>query len=124
MLNFGILGRQTKVAKSKSTRLDARLSSLSKTSGRSSAGVTKSKSKTPRGKERQLTFRIGVIICDSQASYPCVVKDISETGARVALEGEYALSPRITLRIDQSGFKKQAHVVWQDGGEIGLCFEE
>ncbi|MEZ5921241.1 MAG: PilZ domain-containing protein [Parvularculaceae bacterium] len=112
------------MAKSNSTRLDARLSSLSKTSGRSSTGGFNSKPKKPRGKDRQSTFRIGVIVCDSSSSYPCVVKDLSETGARVALEGEYGLSPRITLRIDQAGLKKQAHVVWQDGVEVGLSFEE
>lgn len=78
--------------------------------------------KTPRGAERKTTYRFGRIVTEDGAVAICILKDLSATGARVALDGEAALPPRVTLKIDQTAETRAARVAWQRGNEAGLDF--
>ncbi len=84
------------------------------------AGNTRKKS---RNSDRKTTFRFGRVTCTNREEYTCILRDLSETGAKLVFEGEVALSPQVTLRIEQTGEYKRARVVWQKEREAGLAFE-
>lgn len=83
---------------------------------------------TPRKKkradraERATVFRPGKIYIAKDKSIPCVVRDISDGGARIAMEAMFPLPPVVVLLVPQAGLKKKARVVWQNETESGLEF--
>ena len=54
----------------------------------------------------------------------CLVKDISETGARIILPMTASLPKRIMLRVTGEATPMTASVVWQAGTKCGLEFKE
>ena len=57
-------------------------------------------------------------------SAPCVVRDISETGARLELAGDLALPDQFDLHIDKKNATRPALVRWQRAREFGVVFED
>jgi hypothetical protein len=78
--------------------------------------------RTPRIDDRRQVFRFGCLVLDDKSELRCILKDISASGARVALEGAHALPPIVLLKVDMTGEKKRAAVVWQKESEAGLSF--
>ena len=54
----------------------------------------------------------------------CLVKDISETGARIILPRAIRLPKQVTLRLTGKATPMGASVVWQAGTKCGLKFNE
>ncbi len=53
----------------------------------------------------------------------CVVKDISDSGARISIEDETRfVASRIKLYIEEKQVIAKCHKVWRSGSEIGLKF--
>ena len=53
----------------------------------------------------------------------CIVKDISDTGARIALDDENCFVPkRLKLYIAERHFLADCGQVWRKGCEVGLNF--
>lgn len=104
--------------------VNRRLAALAAARPKGAEAPAPASSKKKRGRaDRRATYRIGRVICDNRSEAPCVLKDLSDTGARIILEGEAGLSPRVILRIDQTGERRAARVAWQRGREAGLDFE-
>jgi hypothetical protein len=61
---------------------------------------------------------------DGAISVPCVVRDISDTGARLELAGDVALPDRIDLFIEKRQRTYRAKVKRRSGREVGVAFEE
>jgi hypothetical protein len=76
-----------------------------------------------RSHDRTPTFRVGKVIYAGRSEIPCVIKDYTQEGARIALEGEIALPEQVVLAIAQAGVRRMSKVIWQDGREVGLEFE-
>lgn len=55
---------------------------------------------------------------------PCLVRDISDHGARIELAGEIALPDSFDLYIDKRHQTRRAVVKRRNGLEIGVAFEE
>lgn len=53
----------------------------------------------------------------------CVVRDFSETGARLAVEGSVEAPDTFALQIEIDGVEVDCRVVWRRGKEIGASFE-
>src|SRR3984893_6404122 len=53
----------------------------------------------------------------------CLVRDISDTGARLKYSGRILASDIINLHIPNKGQILQARVKWREADEIGISFE-
>jgi hypothetical protein len=60
---------------------------------------------------------------DGLMSVPCVVRDISATGARLELAGDVQLPASFDLFIDKRNETRRVDTKWRRGMEIGVAFE-
>lgn len=75
-----------------------------------------------RKSERTPTFRAGRVIYSGRNEVACIIKDLTEAGARIVLDGEAGLPSEVTLVISQSAARRPATVAWQKEREVGLSF--
>jgi hypothetical protein len=54
--------------------------------------------------------------------YPCVVKNLSELGARIDLQDAAELSGDLALSVGQTRTSYQARVIWATAASLGLAF--
>ena len=59
---------------------------------------------------------------DRHCSIPCIVKNISETGARVRSEHVPSIPDTFDLIIDLDGLEARCEVVWRKDKELGVRF--
>jgi PilZ domain len=57
-------------------------------------------------------------------SAPCLVRDISDTGARLELEGDVALPDRFDLYIEKRQKTFRSIVKRRNGRDVGVAFED
>ena len=57
----------------------------------------------------------------SGQSLPCIVLDLSETGAKLALTRNGVLPKEFELLIPARNTSWQVRLVWQDERELGVC---
>lgn len=113
------------MADANNDRLKKRLATLSTNKA---APPTLESPKTPpadkkkRTRERTPTFRAGRVIYSGRNEIACIIKDLTEAGARIVLDGEAGLPPEVTLVISQSAARRPATVAWQKEREVGLSF--
>lgn len=100
-----------------------RISALATARPVESGAMAKSLRKKTRGADRKTTYRFGRVLNGNREEHPCILRDLSPTGARVVFEGEPALSGTVTLRIELTGERRRARVAWQKDREAGLSFE-
>lgn len=53
----------------------------------------------------------------------CVVRDFSDTGSRLAVEGSVEAPDTFTLQVEIDGVEADCRVVWRRGKEIGVAFD-
>lgn len=59
------------------------------------------------------------------ANISCLVKDLSNTGARIVLEDGHALLPdHFELHIPKKSMTRKAEVRWREGQVIGIAFAD
>lgn len=72
---------------------------------------------------RQRTFLRGRVIYDhGRGSAECVIRDMSDRGARLQFAGAVPLSDQVELQIPTRGETFRATVRWRAGDEAGLSF--
>ena len=77
--------------------------------------------KSPRLKS---LYRAVVSFADSNFTQDCMVRDISETGARLRFSSTPAIiSEYLELNIPIKGRTYHGKVVWSNGTEMGVAFE-
>ena len=59
---------------------------------------------------------------DGMMSVPCLVRDISATGARLELSGDVQLPPSFELFIDKRNETRRVDTKWRRGLEVGIAF--
>ncbi len=79
------------------------------------------------GEKRSLTRRrqlkSGMIFYNLRSfTLPCTVRDISETGARLRVDGTLVAPDTFELNIELDGLWADCEVVWRRGNEIGVHF--
>ena len=56
---------------------------------------------------------------DRHITVACTVRDISETGARLRVEGSLTIPDTFELIIDMDGLEANCEVMWRKGNEVG-----
>lgn len=79
-------------------------------------------SRRPEREKREAVFRPGKIYLSKTDQVRCVIRNVSDGGAYVHLEGMQPLPPIVMLRFEQTGIVKKARVAWQHEIEAGLAF--
>lgn len=105
--------------------LDRRIASIAKTSRTLSPPPpdATSKRRKQRRQDRKGVYRFARIVTDAGETYQCIVRDLNDYGARVAMQGTYILPARVRLIIDQTAEQHDSEVVWQRENEVGLRYE-
>jgi PilZ domain len=72
---------------------------------------------------RQKSFLNGLVYVDKRrGAMNCLVRDLSEVGARIVFSGAVTLPRSFSLHIPQREQTFHAEVQWRRGDEIGLAF--
>jgi len=72
---------------------------------------------------RQKSFLQGLVHVDKRrGAMNCLVRDLSEVGARIVFSSAVTLPPTFDLHIPQREQTFRAKVQWRRGDEIGLAF--
>jgi hypothetical protein len=75
-----------------------------------------------RGRRRRV-FKGGIVAFnDRRSTLACVVRDVSETGAHLRVEGSMNAPDTFELIIDLDGLEADCEVVWRKGSEVGVRF--
>jgi hypothetical protein len=78
-----------------------------------------------RGNRRQKSFLQGFVYFDKRRGVMgCLVRDLSDDGARIIFSEVVTIPERVNLHIPQREKTVRAHVQWRRGDEIGLAFED
>ena len=75
-----------------------------------------------RERQRHRTYKAGRIAFDHSGSVDCVVRNVSDTGARLDVESPVGIPDNFTLVIDKEDFKKPCHVAWRAAKSLGVHF--
>ena len=75
-----------------------------------------------RQKDRKSVVKGAVLSCTDGKTFPCVVRDISSTGAQIQISSELNLPNKLTLHIDLDGIEAKGEIVWRNGDQIGFKF--
>jgi hypothetical protein len=79
----------------------------------------------PARPPRQSRFKRGELMLETGLRLQVVVKNLSETGARIDFhEGGTDIFGRVQLIEPSVGLKRWARVVWKDQASAGLKFED
>ncbi len=77
-----------------------------------------------RSSERKRVYWGGeIVLNDYFESLGCVLRDVSEHGARVHLEANFKLPERFRVRVANRKLEAQARIAWRDGAAAGLAFD-
>jgi PilZ domain len=57
-----------------------------------------------------------------QSSVDCLVRDLTENGARLRFSGAVATPDIVELHLPNKDETYRAHVIWRLGDEVGVCF--
>ena len=78
-----------------------------------------------RASRRHKSFLRGVVYFDKRRSeMACLIRDLSDDGARIILWQTVAIPDMIELHIPQRELTVSAHMQWRRADEIGLAFSK
>ena len=67
-------------------------------------------------------LRAQIIFNNRMSTIDCIIKNISSTGARVALDDTLAVPTEFDIYIPQRGRSHHARLIWRDKDAIGIDF--
>jgi hypothetical protein len=78
-----------------------------------------------RGSQRQKSFLRGCVYFNKRRNaLDCLIRDISDGGARIIFSDTVSIPDVVDLYIPQKEQTIHAHVQWRHGDEIGLAFPD
>lgn len=86
--------------------------------------VERRKSERRKSARHRSFLRASILEVQSGSLNECIIRDISETGARLRFRSPTALSGRVELQMAGRSAAIRAQVAWIDHCEIGLAFDE
>lgn len=74
---------------------------------------------------RQKSFLRGTVYFNNRRSaLDCLIRDISDYGARLIFSGTVTLPDMIELHVPQKEHTSRARVIWRHGREVGVAFAQ
>lgn len=78
-----------------------------------------------RGSQRQKSFLRGCVYFNKRRNaVDCLIRDISDAGARIIFSDTVSIPDVVDLYIPQKEQSVRAHVQWRHGEEVGLTFPD
>lgn len=77
-----------------------------------------------RAARRRSAFKFGMVFTPDLQEHRCVVKDISQHGAKISMNGVDGLPEEFRLAIDGYSAPVKVQMIWSDGVEAGVRFIE
>ena len=78
-----------------------------------------------RGSQRQKSFLRGCVYFNKRRNaVDCLIRDISDVGARIIFSDTVSIPDAVDLYIPQKEQSVRAHVQWRHGDEVGLTFPD
>lgn len=78
-----------------------------------------------RSSPRRRALKAGVVsLNNGNITLPCVVRDISDTGAKLKVDTGRHPPDHFQLQIELDGLVANCMVVWRDGQQLGVEFTE
>jgi hypothetical protein len=77
-----------------------------------------------RGLFRRRTLLRGKIEFFGRSTFECVIRNLSDTGAKLCCEQHIALPDNFELVIEKTNEKVSACAVWRSATEIGVAFRQ
>jgi len=87
-----------------------------------SAPIESASRKKSERAERAATFKNGAVTFESGERFAVVVKDVSDTGARIEFFTRTTLPSEFILTEQSLRLKRRARVVWHSAGSAGVQF--
>jgi hypothetical protein len=76
-----------------------------------------------RSTQRRRVLKGGIVAFNERFStLPCMIRDISATGARLRIDGSINAPDTFELIVELDGLEADCEVVWRKGSEIGVRF--
>jgi hypothetical protein len=75
-----------------------------------------------RGLFRKRTLLRGKIAFFGRSTFECVIRNLSETGAKLCCDQHIALPDNFELVIEKTNERVSARAVWRNATEIGVAF--
>jgi hypothetical protein len=86
-------------------------------------GNNRNRPELRRKPRRQFHYNASVLLERGGSPCPYEIADISETGARLVLEGDFDLPDRFVLLLTRTGeARRSCRLVWRDGLTVGVQF--
>jgi hypothetical protein len=77
-----------------------------------------------QAKRQELTYQAWIAYGEKQRVVPCMISNISRTGARICLPFNGDVPDHFVLMLSHSGrVKRRCKVAWRSALEIGVSFE-
>lgn len=77
----------------------------------------------PRREARRRVLKAGIIAFNNRfATLTCMVRDLSEHGARLRVDNPMMVPSHFELIIELDGFEVDCELVWRHDNEIGVRF--
>jgi hypothetical protein len=88
-------------------------------------GNFRNRAELRKNARRQFHYTARIIAGKNTPPITCSISDISERGARIALEGDGEVPDTFILLLTaDGGARRQCRVVWRDGVSVGVEFPE
>ncbi len=78
-----------------------------------------------RRRERRMRSLLGghVVMNNKNSTADCIVRDLTDLGARLRFGGPVYLPQEFELRIDGRNERRKVRRVWMRDGDMGVAFE-
>jgi hypothetical protein len=77
-----------------------------------------------RNSQRQRQFLRGFVrVTHNNTTIDCIVRDISDTGAKLRLKYTTPMPEFFELHIPSKGKFANSKLIWKNGCEVGICFD-
>ncbi len=76
-----------------------------------------------RTETRQRMLKSGSVSPDGRLTvFDCVVRNLSESGARIKVQAQHAIPSELIFSLKDSALRTNAKVIWRNDKELGLQF--